>query len=141
VHLFNEGFRYWFDQEEIKAISDNNEQYQLRSPEEELLLTWFEPATKETANSFLNASQIASKLAEKAKITLTDGTINKLGKALKKHNFERLKKGGIYVYALTEFSWDNVESKNKKIIEDDLPKNKGSDSYNVNNSKQTDFEF
>jgi predicted P-loop ATPase len=87
LHLFNEGFRYWFDQEEIKAISDNNEQYQLRSPEEELLLTWFEPATKATANIFLNASQIASKLAEKAKITLTDGTINKLGKALKKHNF------------------------------------------------------
>jgi hypothetical protein len=115
LHLFNEGFRYWFDQEEIKAISDNNEQYQLRSPEEELLLTWFEPATKATANIFLNASQIASKLAEKAKITLTDGTINKLGKALKKHNFERLKKGGIYVYALTEFSWDNVESKNKEI--------------------------
>jgi hypothetical protein len=141
LHLFNEGFRYWFDQEEIKAISDNNEQYQLRSPEEELLLTWFEPATKETANIFLNASQIASKLAEKAKITLTDGTINKLGKALKKHNFERLKKGGIYVYALTEFSWDNVESKNKVIVEDDLPKNKGSDSENVNNAQQTDFEF
>jgi hypothetical protein len=77
LHLFNEGFRYWFDQEEIKAISDNNEQYQLRSPEEELLLTWFEPATKETANIFLNASQIASKLAEKAKInTLKHADLN-----------------------------------------------------------------
>jgi hypothetical protein len=135
LHLFNEGFRYWFDQEEIKAISDNNEQYQLRSPEEELLLTWFEPATKETANIFLNASQIASKLAEKAKITLTDGTINKLGKALKKHNFERLKKGGIYVYALTEFSWDNVESKNKEIETSAAPPN------NTPPPKQTDFQF
>jgi predicted P-loop ATPase len=113
LHLFNEGFRYWFDQEEIKAISDNNEQYQLRSPEEELLLTWFEPATKETANSFLNASQIASKLAEKAKITLTDGTINKLGKALKKHNFVRISKKTGYVYAVKEFTWDEVEQKNK----------------------------
>jgi predicted P-loop ATPase len=114
LHLFNEGFRYWFDQEEIKAISDNNEQYQLRSPEEELLLTWFEPATKETANSFLNASQIASKLAEKAKITLTDGTINKLGKALKKHNFIRISKKTGYVYAVKEFTWDEVEQKNKE---------------------------
>jgi hypothetical protein len=113
LHLFNEGFRYWFDQEEIKAISDNNEQYQLRSPEEELLLTWFEPATKETANIFLNASQIASRLAEKAKITLTDGTINKLGKALKKHNFVRISKKTGYVYAVKEFTWDEVEQKNK----------------------------
>jgi hypothetical protein len=135
LHLFNEGFRYWFDQEEIKAISDNNEQYQLRSPEEELLLTWFEPATKETANSFLNASQIASRLAEKAKITLTDSTINKLGKALKKHNFERLKKGGIYVYALTEFSWDNVESKNKEI---ETP---ASQSNSTPASQQEDIPF
>lgn len=116
LHLFNDGFRYWFNQEEIKSISENNEQYQLRSPEEELLLTWFEPCEKDNANAYLNASQIASKLAEKSKITLNDGTINKLGKALKKHNFLRLKKNGIFVYAVNENSWDKVEQKNKQSI-------------------------
>jgi hypothetical protein len=119
LHLFNDGFRYWFDQEEIKSITENNEQYQLRSPEEELLLTWFEPCEKDNANAYLNASQIASKLAEKAKITLTDGTINKLGKALKKHNFLRLKKNGIFVYAVKENTWDEVEQKNKQSMKDD----------------------
>jgi hypothetical protein len=118
LHLFNDGFRYWFDQEEIKSITENNEQYQLRSPEEELLLTWFEPCEKDNANTYLNASQIASKLAEKAKITLTDGTINKLGKALKKHNFLRLKKNGIFVYAVKENTWDEVEQKNKQSMKD-----------------------
>ncbi|HAI85340.1 MAG TPA: virulence-associated E family protein, partial [Chitinophagaceae bacterium] len=54
LHLFNEGFRYWFNQEEIKYITDNNEQYQLRSPEEEFLHTLFEPCTKETSTTFLN---------------------------------------------------------------------------------------
>ena len=119
LHLFNDGFRYWFDQEEIKSITENNEQYQLRSPEEELLLTWFEPCEKDNANAYLNASQIASKLAEKAKITLTDGTINKLGKALKKHNFLRLKKNGIFVYAVKENTWDEVEQKNKQSMKED----------------------
>jgi predicted P-loop ATPase len=114
LHLFNDGFRFWFDQEEIKSITENNEQYQLRSPEEALLLTWFEPCTKETATAFLNASQIASKLAEKAKITLTDGTINKLGKALKKHNFIRISKKTGYVYAVKEFTWEEVENKSKE---------------------------
>ncbi|WP_367881683.1 DUF3874 domain-containing protein [Flavobacterium sp. ZE23DGlu08] len=71
---------------------------QLHSPEEELLLTWFEPCEREKANTYFNASQIAAKLAEKAKINITDRTINKLGKALKKHNFIRLKKNGIAVY-------------------------------------------
>jgi len=117
LFLFKSGFRYWFDQEEIKSITENNEQYQLHSPEEELLLTWFEPCEREKANTYLNASQIAAKLAEKAKINITDGTINKLGKALKKHNFIRLKKNGIAVYALIENTWEEVDNRNKVVEE------------------------
>ncbi|ESU18442.1 hypothetical protein FCR2A7T_29680 [Flavobacterium cauense R2A-7] len=117
LYLFKSGFRHWFDQEEIKNITENNEQYQLHSPEEELLLTWFSPCEKEKANIFLNASQIAAKLAEKAKINITDGTINKLGKALKKHNFIRLKKNGIAVYALIENTWEDVDNSNKLLEE------------------------
>ena len=117
LFLFKSGFRFWFDQEEIKSITENNEQYQLHSPEEELLLTWFSPCERNKANIFLNASQIAAKLAEKAKINITDGTINKLGKALKKHNFIRLKKNGIAVYALIENTWEEVDNKNKVVEE------------------------
>jgi hypothetical protein len=57
---------------------------------------------KEKSKLFLNASQIAAKLAERAKININDGTINKLGKALKKHNFIRLKRTEYAVYALIE---------------------------------------
>lgn len=115
LHLFKTGFRHWFDQEEIKNITENNEQYQLRSPEEELLLTWFEPCDREKANAFLNASQIAAKLAERAKFNINDSVINKLGKALKKHNFQRIKKQGIYVYALLEKTYEEVDNYNKVI--------------------------
>jgi hypothetical protein len=117
LSLFNSGFKFWFDQEEIKSITENNEQYQLRSPEEELLLTWFSPCDKENANIFLNTSQIASKLAERAKINITDSTINKLGRALKKHNFLKLKKNGIFVYALNENTYEEVDNSNKTIDE------------------------
>jgi molybdopterin-guanine dinucleotide biosynthesis protein len=113
LFLFKSGFRFWFDQEEIKSITENNEQYQLHSPEEELLLTWFEPCEREKANAFFNASQIAAKLAERAKININDGTINKLGKALKKHNFIRLKKHGIYVYAVNEKTYEEVDNRSK----------------------------
>jgi hypothetical protein len=117
LYLFKTGFRHWFDQEEIKNITENNEQYQLRSPEEELLLTWFEPCEREKATLFLNASQIAAKLAERAKITITDGTINKIGKALKKHNFIRLMRKGSPVYALTEFTYEDVDLTNRNSEE------------------------
>jgi hypothetical protein len=118
LYLFKSGFRFWFDQEEIKNITANNEQYQLHSPEEELLLTWFSPCERDKANIFLNASQIASKIAEKAKININDATINKLGKALKKHNFIRLKKNGLAVYALIENTYEEVENKNKIVDEE-----------------------
>ena len=114
VQLHKNGFRYWFNQEEIKEINQNNEQYQARSPEEELLLTWFEIADRETANNFINTTQIAAKLADKAKLNITDGTVMKLGKALKKHGYLRLSKKSGYVYAVRELTWDEVEQKNKE---------------------------
>jgi hypothetical protein len=117
LFLFKSGFRFWFDQEEIKSITENNEQYQLHSPEEELLLTWFEPCSKEEATLFLNASQIAAKLADRTKLNLNDGTINKLGKALKKHNFTRLMRQGKPVYAVKEFTYEEVDAKNKEVEE------------------------
>jgi hypothetical protein len=117
LFLFKSGFRYWFDQEEIKNITENNEQYQLHSPEEELLLTWFEPCPKEEATLFLNASQIAAKIADRTKLNLNDGTINKLGKALKKHNFTRLMRQGKPVYAVKEFTYEEVDAKNKEVEE------------------------
>ena len=115
LFLFKSGFRFWFDQEEIKSITANNEQYQLHSPEEELLLTWFEPCSKEEATLFLNASQIAAKLADRTKLNLNDGTINKLGKALKKHNFIKISKKTGYVYAVKELSYEEVDIKNKEL--------------------------
>ena len=114
LYLFKTGFRHWFDQEEIKNITENNEQYQLRSPEEELLLTWFEPCDRENATHYLNTSQIAAKLEERTKITITDGTINKIGKALKKHNFTRLMRKGSPVYAVKEFTYEEVDQTNRQ---------------------------
>jgi predicted P-loop ATPase len=116
LSLYKTEFRHWFNQEEIKEINANNEQYQLRSPEEELLLTWFNVSDKENANAFLNTTQIAVKLAERAKLNITDGTVHKLGKALKKHQYLRIKKSGSYVYALKEKTFDEVEIENRAIL-------------------------
>ena len=114
VKLYKSEFRHWFNQEEIKEINANNEQYQLRSPEEELLLTWFNVADRDTANNFLTTTQIAVILSEKAKMNITDSTVHKLGKALKKHGYLRLKKSGVYAYAVFEKSYDDVISENRE---------------------------
>lgn len=115
LKLHKEGFRHWFNQEEIKEINANNEQYQLRSPEEELLLTWIESATKETAKYFLNTTQILQMLTNRASINITDGSVIKLGKALRKHNYTRVMKNNSYVYAVNLLEYDEVDRKNTEI--------------------------
>jgi predicted P-loop ATPase len=118
LHLFKSGFRFWFNRDEIGAINQNNEQYQLRSPEEELLLTWFESCTKEQANAFLTASQILAKLADKAKINVSDSSVNKLGRALIKNNYLRFKSNGKLLYALRELQWEEVDIRNRSMVEE-----------------------
>ncbi|MFV0193477.1 DUF5906 domain-containing protein [Empedobacter falsenii] len=115
LHLIDDGFRYWFNNEEIKNINQNNEQYQIKSPEEELLLTWFEKADKETATAFLNTTQIATRLAYFGNININNSTVIQLGKALKKLGFLRIVKNRNYVYAVKEKDYEQVQQESKII--------------------------
>lgn len=114
LKLKNEGFRHWFNQEEIKEINANNEQYQLKSPEEELLLTWFEPAEKNKAQYYFNTTQIANILSTKGGIAITETTVRKIGMALKKHGFQRISKNKAYVFPVILKDYDLVDMENKQ---------------------------
>ena len=114
LQLKEDGFRHWFNQEEIKEINQNNEQYQLRSPEEELLLTWFEPADKNKAQYYFNTTQIANILSTKGGIAITETTVRKIGMALKKHGFQRISKNKAYVFPVILKDYDLVDLENKQ---------------------------
>lgn len=101
-HLLDSGFKYWFDKAEIDAINKNNEQYRSMSVEEELLLTWFEPCTAESGDLYLSTTELAAWFTEKVKMNVTDATKQKLGKALRAHKFQRIKRQDRYVYALKQ---------------------------------------
>ncbi|MEI8047353.1 MAG: VapE domain-containing protein [Bacteroidota bacterium] len=111
--LFHQGFKYYFDKNEIGEITANNEQYQVKTIEEELLLTWFRKPEPNETPIYLPTSQILHKLTIYSKITTTTGNVITLGKALKKHNFQRIKKKGNYVYSVIELTQDQVERENR----------------------------
>lgn len=112
--LYQNGFRHWFNQEEIKNIDANNEQYQLKSPEEELLLIWFEPSEKQSADYFFTTTQIAQVLSSRANLNITETTIRKIGMALKKHGFTRISKNKTYVYPVVLKEFEAVDKENKQ---------------------------
>ncbi|MDP1727202.1 MAG: VapE family protein [Bacteroidota bacterium] len=115
LHLYKTGFKFWFDKNEIDVINQNNEQYQMKSLEEDALQIWFEKPSQTNQTNYLTTSQIASKLAIHSKLQVNNSTLNLLGKALRKQGYERIKKGGIFVYALYERNYDEVESDSKNI--------------------------
>ena len=111
--LFHQGFKYYFDKNEISEITSNNEQFQVKTIEEELLLTWFRKPEEKESPQYLSTSQILHKLSINSKIATTTGNVITLGKALKKHNFQRIKKKGNYVYAVIELTLEQVERENR----------------------------
>ena len=83
-----------------------------------MLLTWFEPVGKEEATHFLNASQIAQIISFRANMNINDATVNKLGKALKKHKFQRIYKNRAYVYVVKLRDYEEVDRENKQSGEE-----------------------
>lgn len=102
--LYKQKFRFYFDQEEIKSITANNEQFQVQSLEEELLLTCFKNVPLSEATRFLSSAQILSRIAEISHVPIvtTPGAVIRLGKALRKFGFEKRKSDGLYIWAVKE---------------------------------------
>jgi len=138
--LFLSGFQYWFNQEEIKELNVKNEDFRVKSIEEELVETWLRSVTREEwrnknqlsngeAFQVMTATQIAAKLFEKARMNMTDYTIMKIGKTLTNLGFVRLRKGNSKVYIVRMLTYDEVE-RNKKDLDDPTYAIPGSTSDN-----------
>jgi len=132
--LYMSGFQYWFDQEEIKELNVKNEDFRAKSIEEELVETWLRPVSREDWNNKRNlsngeafqvmtATQIATKLLEKARMNLTDYTIMKIGKTMVNLGFVRMRKGNSKVYIVRMLTYDEVEynKKDMDVLTSDNP--------------------
>ena len=104
--LYKQGFRYYFDREETSAITQSNEQFQINTAEEELLLTYFQKIPLHEATRFLTSANILARISEHAKSTImiNPGSIIRLGKALKKFGFEKRKSNGLCLWAIKEIT-------------------------------------
>jgi len=104
--LFQQGFKFFFDKEEINAITESNEQFQINTVEEELLLTYFQKVSLSEATRFLSAAQILNLITERTHVNIvtSPGAVIRLGKALKKFGFEKRKSNGLFLWAIQERS-------------------------------------
>jgi|GEM_PF-1088624 predicted P-loop ATPase len=115
LHLFKNGFKHWFDKEEITEINEMNEKHRLTTPEEELLLLYYVPDESEYPEMTFTTTQLADRLATNGGLKSGFATINTLGKALRKHKFPRIKKGELYVYKM-KMRHDSPEMMNQAEV-------------------------
>ena len=87
LHLYNEGFVYWFNREEIEALHKHNEAFQVQSIEEQLILEYFDkPDSREAATDHLQSAMIKKHIED---FTRSNLSLKKLGEALTRLGFEK----------------------------------------------------
>lgn len=85
--LYKSGFKYELTPEEIQANEQANRQYQVTTPEIELIQKNYAPGTKEQHDAFYQATDFLNNLTEKCPTARLN--LNNIGKALKILGFER----------------------------------------------------
>ncbi|MDP4268411.1 MAG: VapE family protein, partial [Bacteroidota bacterium] len=87
--LFNSGYKFYFENTEIETINENNEKFQSFTPEEDLLLEYYEPAKDNDINKkHLSATQILSEITKNNRLSFNaKHSASSLGKALSKYKF------------------------------------------------------
>ncbi|HFK5529524.1 TPA: VapE domain-containing protein [Elizabethkingia anophelis] len=102
MHLYNSGFKHWFDGNEIDIINEKNERFRSKDPIEELILTEFQSCPENLNCKFLTATEILKQLMDKHNIPMRSTNNIVIGKVMKRHGFRKVKKGDSYKYAVQE---------------------------------------
>ncbi len=85
LHLFEEGYSYWFSDIEIQQLNTMNEHFQTATLEQEWLAKVYEPCASDSPNAlFLMSSEILSTLCAYSGLKLNH---KKLSQAFEKLNF------------------------------------------------------
>ena len=109
--LWKSDFCYWFDQNEIRLLNEQNREYQVPLPEEELLLTYFRPTFPGCQGSiFMKVSEILERINVGVKQPLSP---NKLGMLLTKLGFQKARYNNERGYLVIERSVDEITASRK----------------------------
>ena len=95
LHLFETGFKYWFEGEDIEMVNSQNRRYEVQTIEEELLLKHFKKASKnEQLAQKMRATELLSEIYRNKLPANAHSAKIRIGVALSKHQFEYTEANG-----------------------------------------------
>ncbi len=92
---FKDGLKYWFDHDDIRIQESNNEQFQLKTFEYELVQKFYEIPTEDDIKSenqfvkYLSSTEIAVSISKENNINVNNTVKANIGKALGALGFKR----------------------------------------------------
>ena len=93
--LYKSGFSFWFDGKDIAQINAQNATFELQTPEEELLLSRYQPAEiGDPTSESVSATELLRQLHGGSLPSNANSAVIKLGQALAKHGFKYTTSGG-----------------------------------------------
>ena len=114
--LWKQGFRYWFNEEDNRATSRRNRDFEAPDRERELIAKYYRIPMAGEACKFLTASDILERIG-----TLVHGlNVVKVGMAMNALGHKRIRLHGKYGYRVVEFTPADIENR-QRLLADMLP--------------------
>lgn len=117
MHLWKNGFRYWYEEKEFQELNKHNKQYVVASAEEELFYVYFrKPTPEDLSVKWMPANAILTQLVIYGKIHNTSRNTRTLIKVLERDGFQkRISANNIYEYEVVQISVEDIERNFKTV--------------------------
>ena len=115
LHLWQTGFVYWFDTEEIRSLERHLEQFEVTSLEEDLILKHYRKPGAADHAVFRSTADILLRINAGMKQPLS---AVKVGRLMKKLGFRQIKNNKKRLWHTVELSFDEIE-RNRNVL--DIP--------------------
>ena len=105
-HLYQSGFRYWFEKKETDVVQLHNKRFEVSKPERELVSKFYRVPAKNEPCVFVSASEIMQTIGG---LLIHRLTPNKLGRAMKAMGFVSVRSRGERGYNVVAYSGADID--------------------------------
>ncbi len=106
--LYRQGFRYWFSQQEIRALGYHNETFEAPQMERELISKFFRPPKDHEPAEFYSATEIFQTISGNLTQKLN---ANKMGRVMTDLGFKRVRSHGERGYLVVAYSAEEIKAR------------------------------
>ena len=128
--LYQEGFHYWFSQDDIRRLSEHNRAFETPKSAHEQIGKYLRKPRSGEPGQFVSATDILQMVGSNPVLRLT---ANLVGRAMTDLGFERVRSHGERGYIVVPYSAEEIEARKRMLAYDARPENEsGNDAIDAN---------